>query len=113
MFVEELGGHGVETGNGLAIALRIAAEEMVREEVDIFLTFAERREMDFDGVKAEEKILTETTGGGFHGDIDVGGCDDANVDAAGAGGADTLELAGFENAEELGLELQRDVGDFV
>src|SRR5260370_26148508 len=69
--------------------------------------------MNFDGIEAEEQILAETSGGGFGGDVDIGGGDDADVDAAGAGGADALELAGFQNAQELGLEFQGHVGDFV
>src|SRR5258708_29997006 len=69
--------------------------------------------MNFDGIEAEEQILAETSGGGFGGDVDIGGGDDADVDAASAGGADALELAGFQNAQELGLEFQGHVGDFV
>src|SRR5258708_8790313 len=69
--------------------------------------------MNFDGIEAEEQVLAETSGGGFGGDVDIRGGDDADVDAAGAGGADALELAGFENAQELGLEFQGHVGDFV
>src|SRR2546421_7784772 len=69
--------------------------------------------MNLDGVKAEKKVLAEASCGGFGGDINVGGSDYAHVDTARAGGADALEFAGFENAQELGLELQGYVGDFV
>ena len=34
MLVKELHGHRIETGNGFAIALGVAAQEMVREKVD-------------------------------------------------------------------------------
>src|ERR1700726_3031594 len=69
--------------------------------------------MNFDGIEAEEEILTETSSGGFGGDVDIRGGDDAYIDAARAGRADTLELASFENTQELGLEFKGHVGDFV
>ena len=43
----------------------------------------------------------------------VGRGEDAHVDAACLRGADALELAGFENAQQLGLLANGDVGDFV
>jgi len=45
--------------------------------------------------------------------IAVGGRDDANVDARRAGAADRFELAFLEDAEELGLKLERDISDFI
>src|SRR6266704_1333425 len=69
--------------------------------------------MDLDGIEAEEEILAETSCGDFLVEVGVGGGDHADVDAAGAGGADALELAGFEDAQQLGLEIDRHVGDLV
>src|SRR4029077_16630502 len=59
MLVQELHGHRIETGDVFAIALGVAAEEMMREEIDIFFALAQRREMDLDGVQAEKEILAE------------------------------------------------------
>jgi len=83
------------------------------EEVDVFATGAERRDVNFDGVKAEEQILAETAGGGFGVDVSVSGGENANVDAAGGGRADAFHFASLEDAQELGLKIERDVGDFV
>jgi hypothetical protein len=38
---------------------------------------------------------------------------DAHVHAQGAGGADALEFAGFQHAQQLGLLAQRDISDFI
>src|ERR1700682_5017490 len=113
MLVEELHRHGIETGDGFAIALRVAAQEVMRQKIDVFFAFAQRRQMNFDGVEPKEQILAEASGSGFGSDVNIGGSDDADLDATRAGGTDALQLTGFENAQELGLKFQRHVRDFV
>ena len=80
---------------------------------NILAAVAQRRQADLDGVQPEEQVLAEAAL--CHGGVEVGigGREDAHVHAAGFGGADALELAGLERAQQLGLQSLRDVGDFV
>ena len=68
---------------------------------------------DLDRVQAEQQILAEAARRDFGGQIGVGRRDDPHVDAARARRADALELAGLEHAQQLRLQVQRDVGDLV
>ena len=113
MLVKNLGCDGIEAGNGLAIALRVTAQEMMGEQIDIFWPLAQGWQMNFYSVEPEQEILTEATCSGFCGNVDVGGGDDADIDAARAGGADAFEFAGFQDTQKFGLKLERDIGDFV
>src|ERR1700676_649897 len=69
--------------------------------------------MDFDCVQAEKQVLPETAGGDFFVQGGVGGGDHAHIHAACFGRADTLEIAGLQNAQQLGLQVQRHVGDLI
>ncbi len=80
---------------------------------DVFAALAQRREVNFDRVEAEEEVCAEAAVGDFFVEVGVGRGDDADVDPAGFRGADALHLAGLEHAQELGLLAQGDVGDFV
>ena len=55
----------------------------------------------------------EASGSDFFAEIGIRRRDDAHVDVPGARGADALEIAGFEHAQQLRLQIHRDVGDFV
>src|ERR1700687_1762018 len=113
MLVKNLGGHRIESADGFAVALRIAAKKMVCQHVDIFLALAQRPQMNFDGIEAKKQVLAKTSRGGFRGSIHAGGGNHAHIHAASAGSADALELAGLENAQQLGLQLERNVRNFV
>src|ERR1700687_5878200 len=113
MLVKTLGGHRIESADGFAVALRIAAKKMVRQHVDIFLALAQRRQKNVDGIEAKKQVLPKTARGGFRGYTHVGGGNHAHTHAASAGRADALELAGLENAQQLGLQLERNVRNFV
>src|ERR1700752_2399727 len=80
---------------------------------NVFAAVAQRREVDFDGIQAEEQIDAEASGFDFVVEVGVGGGEDADIDASGFGGADTLELAAFEDAEGLCLLAGRERGGFV
>src|SRR5713101_4828606 len=53
MFMKSLDSRRVESGNTLAVALRIAVEKMVRQEVDVFAPVAQRRNVNLDGIQPE------------------------------------------------------------
>ena len=54
---------GIETGNVLPVALRVAVKEMMRKQINIITAVAQRGQMNLDGVQAEEKVLPEPASG--------------------------------------------------
>src|SRR5271155_1060800 len=113
MFAQSNGGGGIKAGNSFAIALRVATKKMMREEQDVFAAVAQRRDVNLNGVQAEKQIGAKASGGRFGVYVGVGGREDANVDASRCRRSDAFEVAGFQHAQKLGLQIQRDVGDFV
>ena len=59
------------------------------------------------------EIGAEAPGAHFLGQVAVGGCDQAYVDAVLAIGADPLQLPALQHAEQLGLHRQRQLADLV
>src|SRR5437762_171222 len=95
----------------LAAAMKRAAARGQRGNV--LAAIAERRQMDLDRVQAEHQVLAEMPGGDFGPEVRVGRRDHANVDAARLGRSYALELAGLEHAQELRLQVQRNIGDLI
>jgi hypothetical protein len=75
--------HGVafKAGELLAVALRVLAQELLREERNVLATVAERRNPHFHRVQAKEQVLSEAAAGDLLGQIRVGGRDEADVRA--------------------------------
>src|SRR2546423_6159939 len=96
MLVKDLRCDGIKSGDGFAIALGIAAEKVMREQVDIFVAFAQWREMNFDGVETEKKILAEASGSGFGGDINICGGGHPGGKAAGGWGGRPPQCPPFQ-----------------
>ena len=65
------------------------------------------------GVEAEQQVLPEPARRDLAVQVGVGRREDADVDPARARGADALELARLEHAQQLGLQAERHVGDLV
>src|SRR5258707_12603027 len=86
---------------------------MVRQQINIFLALAQGRQMNFDGVEAKKQVLAETPSRGLRGDIHVGRGNHAHIDAARAVRAHALEFASLENRQQLDLQFQRKIRNFV
>ena len=69
--------------------------------------------MDLDGVEPEQQVLAEAPARDFGVQVGIGGGEDAYVHAVGLRRTHALELAGFEDAQQLGLLGRGDVGDLV
>jgi hypothetical protein len=109
------GVHGVG-GNVLDGFVEAAADfldQVANEEGNVLATLAQRRDVDGENVEAIVEIAAEGALGDEPRKIAIGGGDDANVHALRAVAAEALEFLLLENAEELGLELERNVADFV
>ena len=103
----------LEAGEPLAVALRVLAEEVLREQRQILAAVAQRRQPDLDRVQAEQQVLPEPAGADLVVQLGVGRRDDPDVDAPRARRSEPLELAGLDDAQQLGLLAERDVGDLV
>ena len=110
---QQLHGRVVEAVEALAVALRVLRQEVTGQQRDVLAALAQRRHRDLDRVQPEEEVLPEAARRDLRVEVGVGGRDDAHVGAPRARAADALELAGLEHAQQLGLQVQRDVGDLV
>src|SRR5256885_1242400 len=86
---------------------------MRSQERNVLTPITEGRKPDLHGIESKQQILAEAAGVHFRLDIGVGRGDDAYVGAARARRANPLELAGLEDAEQLGLLGQWQIGDLV
>ena len=68
---------------------------------------------DGEDVEAVIEVRAELLLGGEGAQVAIGGGDQAEFRGQGARVAEALELAVLEDAQELGLELERQVGDFI
>src|SRR5215469_8227488 len=82
MLMESFEGRRIETCNVFAIALSIAVEEMVRQEVDIVAPVAQWGQMNLDGIQAKKKVLPKPACGRLRVYVRVGGRQNSHVHAA-------------------------------
>src|SRR2546425_2133685 len=107
--------HGLG-GDVFDLFVEAAAEslhEVADEERDVFVTLAERGDLNGKNVQAVIKIAAEGALGDQFRKIYVGGGDHAHVHALGAIAAEAFEFLLLEDAEKLGLQLVRNVADLV
>ena len=102
-----------EGARGLAVFAAELIEEAVDQQRNVFLAFAQRREMQRDHVQAMEKIFAEAAFATSLVQIFVGGGEDADVHFDGFGAAEAHEFALLNHAQQLGLGFRADGGDFV
>src|ERR1700722_12419465 len=69
--------------------------------------------MNREDVKAVEQIGTKFSVLYHCAQIAVGGCDQTRVSSQGSRASQTLEFSLLQNPQQLGLQLQRDLANFV
>src|SRR5690348_3132832 len=113
VFMEKLCRARIEPRNAFSVALRVAAQKMVRQQGDVFAAFPQRWKMNLDGVQSKEQILPESSRSGLGAYIRVGSRQHAHVHPSRRRGADSFEFARLQHSQQLGLQIERHVGDFV
>ena len=88
-------------------------DEVRRERDDVLLAGTQRRDPDREHAEAIVEILAEPPLAHVGGEVAVGRRDDAHVDGARRVVADAFVLPLLEYAEQLGLEVEREVADLV
>ena len=97
----------------LAVQLAVLLDEALDQHRDVGGAFAQRRDRDRKGVEPIEEVGAELAGLHRLLQVDVGGGDDAHVDLRHLLGAEPLDLAGLQRAQQLDLHGQRQVAGFV
>ena len=99
--------------NGAAEAVCVARHEVSSQRGDILRPFAKRRQADRKHAEPVVQVAPERPLVDHRVEVAVGGGNDADVDASGERAAETFELPFLQHAQQLGLELERHVADFV
>ena len=97
----------------LARLPREAIDEVLHEDRDVLVPLLQRREVDVEDVQAEVEVLAEAAALDLVLELAVRGADHAHVDRDLALAAQTAEPLLFEHAEELRLQLDGNLADFV
>ena len=92
----------------------LRGQELLDQRRDVAAPLAQRRHHQVDDVEAVEQVLAERLLGDEIAQVLVGRGDDADVHRGPhAIGADLLQLAGFEEAQQQALHAQRHLADLV
>ena len=96
-----------------AIFFGDALEEVLGEQGDVFEAFAEWGDGELDDIEAVEQVFAESTCADFHGEVFMGGGDDAHVGVEGFIGSDSGKRAILEDAQQFDLDREGHIADFV
>ena len=88
-------------------------QQMSGQRQDVVAAFAQRRQRQRKYVEAVVEVFAEAAGGHFIAQQAVGGGDDAHVERHRRAAAEALDFALLQHAQQLGLQRQRHLGDFV
>ena len=89
------------------------SDEVARERVDVVGAAAQRRQVNGPDVQAIVEVVAERPLTHHVGEVAVRRGDHPDVDPDGIGGADPLDLAVLEHAQQLHLDAERQLADLV
>src|SRR5437667_5142425 len=113
MLEEVLHRRRLESLERFVVARRRLPQKVHRQRRDVLASLAQRREMELDGVQAEQQILAKAATVHLVVEIHVCGRDESHVHFAGLGGPDALDLARLKHAEKLRLLGKSEVADLI
>ena len=113
MGVQHLACLGRQRAFGNAVGLAEAVNEVLGQLVDVERALAQAGQAQIDDIEAEEQILAESSALDLLLEVTIGRGDQADIDVAGAFVADPLEITLLQHAQQLALQLQRDLADLV
>ena len=88
-------------------------DEVADERRNLVAPFAQRRDAQADDVEPVEQVLAEAPVLDLLFEVGVGRGDDADVDGERRGLAERADLAGLEEAQQLGLQVEAELADLV
>ena len=86
---------------------------MLDQQRDVLAPFAERGHADREDAQTIEQVFAEAAGPDLELEVAIGRGDDADVDLDVLAPADAADGAFFEHAQQLDLERERHLADFV
>src|SRR5207245_11150279 len=89
------------------------SEQMIEQRSQVLAPLAQRRHAHRNDGEAVEEVGAEAATRHLRFEIAVGGCDDPRIDLTRARVADALEAALLQEAQQLRLELGRELADLV
>ena len=107
---EVLARHAVDL---LVERLRELRHEPPHQQRDVVDALAQRRHVDREDVQAIEQVLAKAAVGNPQLQVAMGRGDDAGVEMNRLRAAEPLELPLFEHAQQLDLDLRRQLADFI
>src|ERR1700692_622861 len=93
------------------VSLRHARHEMLQQNGDFFLTFAERRQVQSECIQTVVKILAQSLRSQCLGNVDVSCRQNAHVHPNHGPAAEPRELLVLEHVQQFGLQLRRHFTD--
>ena len=90
-----------------------AFQEELRQRNNVFPAFPQGREDDMDGVDAVVQVFAETAFPYQLFQVHVGGADKPDIHRDGLGAAHAHHAPALNHPQQLGLQVQRDIADFV
>src|SRR5689334_6617136 len=100
-------------GERPAKSLRQARGEVPREWGDVVFALAQGRQRDDHDIDTIEQVFPKSAGAHFRLEVTRGGDEHARIDAAGLLVSDPADLALLQHAQQLRLQTQRQLADFV
>jgi hypothetical protein len=88
-------------------------DEVVDERIDVLRPLTEGRDRDREHVQSVEKIISEASRVDLPGEVPIRGGDQTDVAVDRPGPPETLELVFLQHAQELRLQLERDLAHLV
>src|SRR6185369_6630186 len=88
-------------------------EQMGGQRQDVVAALAQRVHRQRENVEPVIEVFAEAAAGHFGAQQPVGGGDDAHVERLGFAATDALDLALLQYAQQLGLQRQRHLRDFI
>ena len=104
---------GADSGGARAHLLHRLGDEVVGQLGDILAPLAQRRHLDRNHAQPKVQVLAEFPRGDQGLEVLVGRRDHARLELERLDAADPVELALLQHAQQLGLQLDRQVADFV
>jgi hypothetical protein len=112
---EELGQElaAAERSRDRGVAVAEGVEDRVDQHRDVTGALAQRRQADDEHREPVVEVGAEAVRVDLGVEVTVARGDDPDVDGTALGAADALDLAAIDGAEELGLEVERELADLV
>src|ERR1039457_2127946 len=86
---------------------------MIDQQRDVFFALPERRHVDWENIQTVIEVFTEPAVLDLFLQIPVGGRDDPYIGFYGTWAAQSFKLAVLNDPQQLGLQFQRQISDFI